>query len=540
MKKAVAALVALCLMMSNMTALADSSWKCPECRAENTENFCGDCGTKRPDWTCAGCNRKIVTKYCVYCGMPKVYSDGLYAMNAGDYDTAIACFLTTYYGDYQTRLAAAYSAKGKQFATANNWDQAIVYLEKSCTEYLQALGQSGEVVATLPKDLRGTMLTLVSCYLLSGDAALIKDDWETACERLDKGIEMMSRFSGESLSNLADTCDLLSRNKISNWDSFFRRYAQQYEKMGMYAEAVELYAHVSQGQIAMEAARQKQKLQDQYAKQFNIETMFTVRTSDGKYIGQYLMDVAYARDYGEHQTLSPSIRITNSDASQAAKIKLTAKYDGEYYSWKEVTIAPRDNWNPYLNTKNIPLGGAYCEWYINDVLVSRIKYDVLDNKSYFKSSIIDKLETAMELCLWDNANSTVLESNVAQGVLDPDNSDHIYVPRIQITNNNRSAVDVVVSLRMNGQDAVVWKSDTIAPAASSRYIYGTFSNPVEGENTCIWYINGIEVLRDSYAMIRIPKETEAPTAEPTAVPTIVPTPPSTFMPVASPAPSTNP
>ena len=101
-------------------------------------------------------------------------------------------------------------------------------------------------------------------------------------------------------------------------------------------------------------------------------------------------------------------------------------------------------------------------------------------------------------------------------------------------------MEVVVSLRVNERDAVVWKADTIAPDNFSRYIYDTFTQSVEGENTCIWYVNGIEVLRDSYTMIRVVKETEAPTAEPTTEPTTVPTPLPTDLRLATPAPSTTP
>ncbi len=520
MKKAVAVLMVLCLMLSNTTALAGSTWKCPECRAENTENFCGDCGTKRPDWTCAGCNRKIVTKYCVYCGMPKVHSDGLYAMKAGDYDTAISCFLATRYGDYQTRLAAAYSAKGKQFATANNWDQAIIYLEKSCTEHLEALGQSGEIVATLPKDLRDTMLTLASCCLFSGDAALTENDWEAAYAYLDQGIGIMSRFTDESISDLTETCDLLSRNKLINWDRFFRRYAQQYEKMGMYEEAVNLYAKVSQGQSAMEAARQKQKLQEQYAKQFNLETMYGVNSSDGHYIGLYQMDQIHTGDYAEGQIFYPALRITNSDASQKAEIKLTAVYNGETYYWNygnAISISPRDSWEPHLSSAALPTGGDFCAWYFNDVLVARIKYTVVEGESYFKASVVDKLKTEMDLCLWNASTNSVETAKLNQGILNNTDSQMKYAPRLTITNESRKDTEIVVSLSLNGQDAVIWKPDTVASNDLERYIC-TSAKHIEGVNACIWYINGIEVLRGEYTMVNLPEETAEPTAAPTNAP----------------------
>lgn len=538
MKKIAALLIAFCLLWGTLPAMAASTWKCPECKSQNNENYCGDCGTKRPDWTCAGCKRKIVTKYCVYCGMPKVFSDGIYAMEKGDYDTAIDCFLATQYGDYRERLAEAYYAKGDQLAARKEWGQAIGCLEDSYFMHLKTVTHHCDTVYDLPERLQITMLTLAHCYLSYGDKALEEGDWEKAGNHYLEGIAILERFASRDLALLPDVHAMFSQPGYKAWDDIFYAYAQKFEGMGEYAAAVKLYEHVSWAISSKNAAQNKLELQEKYAKQFNLETMYAVCTSDGYYIGKYQMDEAYAGDYSENQTLHPALRITNSDASQTAAIYLTAKYAGKTYYWGDIKILPRRNWNPYLDVKALPAGGDFCEWYFDDVLVARIKYDVIEGKSDFKGFVVDRLKTEMELCLWNDASETVQEAGLKEGTLNLSDTNMMYAPRLKVTNNYWSDVDVVVSLRLNGQDAVVWNEDTVAEDQYERYIY-TSADHVEGENICIWYINGIEVLRDSYTMIRVPEETEAPTAEPTAEPTTMPTTLSTFMPFATPAPSAN-
>ena len=52
-------------------AESDSSWVCPECGTENAGNFCGNCGTKKPEdptWTCPDCGTVNETNFCGNCG----------------------------------------------------------------------------------------------------------------------------------------------------------------------------------------------------------------------------------------------------------------------------------------------------------------------------------------------------------------------------------------------------------------------------------------------------------------------------------------
>lgn len=58
-------------MFGTMRSNNQSTWKC-NCGCENTGNFCGNCGNKRPEgpWTCE-CGTTNSGKFCGNCGKPK-------------------------------------------------------------------------------------------------------------------------------------------------------------------------------------------------------------------------------------------------------------------------------------------------------------------------------------------------------------------------------------------------------------------------------------------------------------------------------------
>ena len=55
-------------------APAANAWKCPKCGTENTGNFCGNCGEKKPGtakWICPKCGTENTGNFCGNCGEKK-------------------------------------------------------------------------------------------------------------------------------------------------------------------------------------------------------------------------------------------------------------------------------------------------------------------------------------------------------------------------------------------------------------------------------------------------------------------------------------
>ncbi len=62
----------LCVFLLTGPAFAES-WVCSVCGTENTTNFCGNCGAKKPsgEWTCPDCGHLNTTNFCSNCGRQK-------------------------------------------------------------------------------------------------------------------------------------------------------------------------------------------------------------------------------------------------------------------------------------------------------------------------------------------------------------------------------------------------------------------------------------------------------------------------------------
>ena len=80
-KAAVALLLAVGMLLACAAGLAES-WICDNCQAENTGNFCGNCGAAKPtpeplpepesaEWTCPDCLSLNTTNFCSNCGRKK-------------------------------------------------------------------------------------------------------------------------------------------------------------------------------------------------------------------------------------------------------------------------------------------------------------------------------------------------------------------------------------------------------------------------------------------------------------------------------------
>ena len=60
MKKLLAVLMCAMLFMCCSDAFAGESWVCPQCGAENSDNFCVKCGTPKPEMLiCPACGKAV-------------------------------------------------------------------------------------------------------------------------------------------------------------------------------------------------------------------------------------------------------------------------------------------------------------------------------------------------------------------------------------------------------------------------------------------------------------------------------------------------
>ena len=76
MKRFIAIVTTLVLLMTSFTlpAYAADTWTCPNCSSKNNDNFCPDCGTKKPEaLKCKGCGYTPEAganfKFCPSCGL---------------------------------------------------------------------------------------------------------------------------------------------------------------------------------------------------------------------------------------------------------------------------------------------------------------------------------------------------------------------------------------------------------------------------------------------------------------------------------------
>ncbi len=109
MKRSLAVFLIVMIIVAIVPSMAES-WICPTCAQENTGNFCGQCGTARPDvWTCPNCNQMNTTPFCTNCGTkkPEMSSEENDDKERLDYNAISANmdeFIVNLFSDYEVYL----------------------------------------------------------------------------------------------------------------------------------------------------------------------------------------------------------------------------------------------------------------------------------------------------------------------------------------------------------------------------------------------------------------------------------------------------
>lgn len=69
MKKIVALLLTLSMLLGMVAVASAETWTCQACGTQNEHNFCGECGAKKStDWKCPNCGTTNEGKFCGECG----------------------------------------------------------------------------------------------------------------------------------------------------------------------------------------------------------------------------------------------------------------------------------------------------------------------------------------------------------------------------------------------------------------------------------------------------------------------------------------
>lgn len=78
MKRSIILLITIAVLLTYCGTAVAEPWICTYCNTENSGNFCGNCGAKKPEpvsneWTCPMCNSINTTNFCSNCGTIKPY-----------------------------------------------------------------------------------------------------------------------------------------------------------------------------------------------------------------------------------------------------------------------------------------------------------------------------------------------------------------------------------------------------------------------------------------------------------------------------------
>ena len=105
-KKALFVLTLLFISMFCTILMADDTWVCPNCGQTATENFCGNCGTAKPEkWQCPKCGETgLEGSFCTNCGYEKLqeveHPEIVFSFEVNEDNTAtITGFITGFSSD---------------------------------------------------------------------------------------------------------------------------------------------------------------------------------------------------------------------------------------------------------------------------------------------------------------------------------------------------------------------------------------------------------------------------------------------------------
>jgi len=140
MKKMLAVFLCIALLMCCSYAFAGDLWVCPQCGAENGENFCIKCGTPKPEMiVCPACGEQYPSDsgvvFCGKCGTKILPDDLSYAKLEGTgFDTpeeALTCYMEGLKNlDFEQMLSAfAWETQAEHYSIEKFFNRMQTYAQ---------------------------------------------------------------------------------------------------------------------------------------------------------------------------------------------------------------------------------------------------------------------------------------------------------------------------------------------------------------------------------------------------------------------------
>ena len=205
----------------------------------------------------------------------------------------------------------------------------------------------------------------------------------------------------------------------------------------------------------------------------------------------------YHGDYSDELSLHPRLHVHNV-SSEPQTITITATINGQHFSWNSATLKADEHHYFYTSSIDMAPGDYDVEWFINGVSSLKDTYRIKPNSHSRAAAITSNITAKVRLAIYDDENSRTISSGHTEGRLSQLSEGTHFMPRISITNRGSDSThDFTVVL--NGAKVYRWTEQILETNVTKNYIT-LVKDALVGENTCVCYIDGVEIARWSFTI----------------------------------------
>ena len=504
MKRFFAIWLILCFCINGTAALSEASWECAQCKTPNSGNFCGECGAAKPAWLCPGCGMKNESKFCTECGMAMSVAGVVEDIHQEAHPVVMSHIYAI--GDVEAAEWVAKAYIEKAMAAARERDARVAQIIlKQGREAISAA--KGEVSAETNEEYAIAELFCNYSLAVEYDG---KHEWNSAYANYNDVCTALLNYKDQTPAVFLQKAkevtgvSLEQLEAFETWDEFYYQYALWLVWVGRYEEAAQWYEQCGDHKDSVQKkaeADEKAALQTQYQQQFQFRTLFDVDSAVVQYKSLYTFDADefHQEDYAPGTVLAV-LKMENTQAD--ADIQITCVMDGKTYKWDQSPLKANGITNYRLSAKPWSEGRHYAAWYNHDVLIAYKEFIVLEGVSEMPRLIRDTFSATMELCLWNRDEKKMVQTGLRSGNLKAADDPLVYVPSICVENHSSQDEEIEIALELNGTETCIWKNAQVTANDSDNFFSST-ARLIEGKNEFVWYVNGIEILRDSIYMTNV-------------------------------------